>query len=134
MTAGGARPRPNSSPNRLSSSARRRMVHRIPFGLELEELVAQHRGQLEVQLFGRGLHLRLEQPDERLPLARVRWAPQHGTHRLGRLGVRDTRGEAHLVHVFDDRARRDGVYVVVSLMSPPPPPPPPHPPTHPPPP
>src|SRR5213592_4280474 len=62
MTAGGARPRPNSSPNRLSSSARRRMVHRIPFGLELEELVAQHRGQLEVQLFGRGLHLRLEQP------------------------------------------------------------------------
>src|SRR5207249_657466 len=54
MTAGGARPRPNSSPNRLSSSARRRMVHRIPFGLELEELVAPPSGQPEVQLFGRG--------------------------------------------------------------------------------
>src|SRR2546425_3896207 len=55
ITAGAARSRPSSSPNRLRSFARRRMVRRIPFGLELEELVAQHRGELEVQLLGRGL-------------------------------------------------------------------------------
>src|SRR5437773_4264010 len=67
MTAGGARPRPNSSPNRLSSSARRRMVHRIPFGLEPEERVAHPRGHPEFQPFGRGLLLRLTQPDYRLP-------------------------------------------------------------------
>jgi len=35
------------------------MLHRISLGLELEELVAQHGRELEVQLFGGGLHLLL---------------------------------------------------------------------------
>src|SRR5438445_2950508 len=43
----------------------RRMLHRISLSLELEELVPQHRRELEVQLFGGGLHLLLEQPDQR---------------------------------------------------------------------
>src|SRR5213080_1158082 len=70
ITTGAARLRPSSSPNRFSSSARSRIVHHIPFGLELEELIAQHCRELEVELLCGGLHLLLEQPDERLPLAR----------------------------------------------------------------
>src|SRR5438034_4460384 len=85
MTAGGDRLRPSSSPNRLSSSARRRMLHRISLSLELEELVPQHRRELEVQLFGGGLHLLLEQPDQRFSFPRVRGVPERRTRRLGGL-------------------------------------------------
>src|SRR2546430_8312966 len=117
MTAGGDRLRPSSSPNRLSSSARRRMLHRISLSLELEELVPQHRRELEVQLFGGGLHLLLEQPDQRFSFPRVRGAPERRTRRLGGLRVRNPRGKAHLVHRLDDRAGRDLVFGVVRLRS-----------------
>src|SRR2546430_9738481 len=33
----------------------------VAVGPELEDLIAQHRGQLEIEIFGRGLHLALEQ-------------------------------------------------------------------------
>src|SRR2546425_2264178 len=49
ITAGARSARPNSSPNRLSSSSRHRMADRVPLGLELENLIAQHRRQLEVR-------------------------------------------------------------------------------------
>src|SRR5437667_10902466 len=52
MTAGAWSWRPRSSPNRLSSLAERR----IDGGLELQELIAQHRCQLEIERFGGGLH------------------------------------------------------------------------------
>src|SRR2546427_13146256 len=67
MTAGAWSWRPRSSPNRLSSLAERR----IGGGLELQELIAQHRCQLEIELFGGGLHLLLQHPDQRIALARV---------------------------------------------------------------
>src|SRR2546427_472288 len=60
ITAGAFSERPSSSPNRLSSLADRRIGGGAG-GLELEELVAQHRRQLEVELFGGGLHLRSEE-------------------------------------------------------------------------
>src|SRR5437773_9491327 len=93
MTAGGARPRPSASPNRLRSSARRRMLHRISLGFELEQLVAQYGRELEVQLFGGGLHLLLEHADQRFPLPSVRGARQRRAGRLGGLRVRHPRGE-----------------------------------------
>src|SRR2546430_8281432 len=65
MTAGARSWRPRSSPNRLSSLAERRI------GLELQELIAQHRRQLEIELLGGGLHLLLQHADEGLALAGV---------------------------------------------------------------
>src|SRR6266571_5024651 len=62
ITTGAVRRAPRSSPNRLSSSAERRI------GFQLENLVAQHRRELEIELLRGRLHLLLEQPDERLPL------------------------------------------------------------------
>src|SRR5256885_16858439 len=87
ITTGAARLRPSSSPNRFSSSARSRIVHHIPFGLELEELIAQHCCELEVELLCGGLHLLFEQPDERLPLARVRRAAER--REIGRASCRE---------------------------------------------
>src|SRR2546429_4089821 len=71
ITAGAASPRPSSSPNRLSASADRRMGRRVSFGPELEDLVAQQRRQLEVELLGGRLHLTLEQLDQRVALLGV---------------------------------------------------------------
>src|SRR3989442_7025273 len=71
MTAGADRVRPSSSPNRLSSSARRRIPHPVPFRLELQDLVAQQCGELEIELLGGSLHLLLQQPNQRLPLVGV---------------------------------------------------------------
>src|SRR3989475_13335328 len=82
ITAGARRARPSPSPNRLSSSSRHRMADRVPLGLELENLIAQHRRQLEVELLGRRLHLLLEQTDEGLPLPRVGGPLQGGGRRL----------------------------------------------------
>src|SRR5437879_12907293 len=65
-TAGGASSRPSASPNRLRASAERRMggADGVAVGPELEELIAQHRGQLEIQSFGRGWHLAPGQLDD----------------------------------------------------------------------
>src|SRR5207247_806283 len=71
MTAAPARSRPSASPNRWSSSADRRMTTGVGLGPELEDLVAQQGGELEVELFGGGLHLALEQRNERIALLRV---------------------------------------------------------------
>src|SRR2546428_14000757 len=78
ITAGARSARPNSSPNRLSSSSRHRMADRVPLGLELENLIAHHRRQLEVEFLRRRLHLLLEQADEGLPLLRVGGAGEGG--------------------------------------------------------
>src|SRR3989442_12859844 len=106
ITAGARSARPNSSPNRLSSSSRHRMADRVPLGLELENLIAHHRRQLEVELLRRRLHLLLEQADEGLPLLRVGGAVQGGGCRLRRLRGRPPGGEAAPVEAPPARARR----------------------------
>src|SRR6266498_2903717 len=75
MTAGAVSWAPSSSPNRLSSLADRRI------GLELQKLIAQHRRQLEIQLFRRRLHLLLQHADECFAAA-VHLA-QRAFHRAG---------------------------------------------------
>src|SRR3989442_10840580 len=65
MTAGAWSGRPRSSPNRVSSLGERRI------GLELQELIAQHRRQLEIELLGGGLHLLLQHADQGVALAGV---------------------------------------------------------------
>src|SRR5258708_27943349 len=67
-TAGAWRPRPNSSPNRLSSAALRRTANGVSFRPEVEDLVAEHRRRFEIELLRIGLHLALEQLDRRLAL------------------------------------------------------------------
>src|SRR3989441_13277840 len=73
ITAGAASSRPSASPNRLSASADRRIgrADGIAVGPQLEDLIPQHGGELEVELFGGGLHLTLEQLDERIALCGV---------------------------------------------------------------
>src|SRR6266487_6923428 len=88
MTAGAVSWAPSASPNRLSSLADRRI------GLELQELIAQHRRQLEIQLFRRRLHLLLQHTDERLALALV-GRPVDGRTGLRDSGIRDPRDEAN---------------------------------------
>src|SRR6185503_14730100 len=60
ITVGAVSRAPSPSPNRLSSSAERRI------SFQLEDLVAEHGRELEIEIFGGGLHLLLQQPDERL--------------------------------------------------------------------
>src|SRR5690349_7908176 len=112
-TAGARRSRPSASPNRLSSSADRRMTDRVPVGPELEDLVAQHRGELEIELLRGGLHLALEQPNESLSLLRIGGPVHPAVGRLGRLGVREPRREPHLVDRLHDRARSDSMLLVI---------------------
>src|SRR2546422_8149816 len=107
ITAGARSARPNSSPNRLSSSSRHRMADRVPLGLELENLIAQHRRQLEVELLGRRLHLLLEQADEGLPLVRVGGTLQRGGRRFRRLRVSHPGGEAYLVRSEERRVGKE---------------------------
>src|SRR2546430_6868155 len=64
MTAGPARSRPSASPNRWSASADRRITAGVGLGPELEDLVAQQSGELEVELFGGGLHRSEEHTSE----------------------------------------------------------------------
>src|SRR2546427_12429886 len=97
ITAGARSARPNSSPNRLSSSSRHRMADRVPLGLELENLIAHHRRQLEVEFLRRRLHLLLEQADEGLPLLRVGGAGPGAGGPPCRPPVRHSRGGAHVV-------------------------------------
>src|ERR671930_1803138 len=109
ITAGAVRSRPSASPNRWSSSADRRMTDGVGLGTQLEDLVAQQGGELEVELFGGGLHLALEQGDERVALLRVRGA-RHATLGGTRgLGVRHPGREPHLIDRFLDRSGRNTV-------------------------
>src|SRR5262249_3341446 len=71
-TARACSARPPASPHRLSSSAGSRTAPAIPFGLEVQDLIAQQRGRFKVELLRRGLHLRFQEGDEGLPLLRVR--------------------------------------------------------------
>src|SRR6267142_6856346 len=87
MTAGARSWRPRSSPNRLSSLAERRI------GLELQELIAQHRRQLEIELLGGGLHLLLQHADEGLALAGVGGAAALAGTRFRHPRVGDTGDE-----------------------------------------
>src|SRR5260221_5745643 len=82
ITTGAVSRAPTSSPNRLSSSAERRI------GLQLEDLVSQHCRQLEIELLRGRLHLLLQQPDERVALLGVGGAPDAGVRALcgARLG------------------------------------------------
>src|SRR2546428_8974179 len=116
ITAGARSARPNSSPNRLSSSSRHRMADRVPLGLELENLIAHHRRQLEVEFLRRRLHLLLEQADEGLPLLRVGGAVQGGGCPLRALSVRPSGCEAPLAAGPPEPARRYSVPLSVLLL------------------
>src|SRR5258708_14681744 len=112
-TAGAWRPRPKSSPNRLSSAALRRTANGISFRPEFEDLVAQHRRHFEIELLRRGLHLALEQFDQRLALLGVR-RPNHALFvGFAGAGVGEARDETDVAHRFDDGPRRDVVLHVV---------------------
>src|SRR4029077_19747226 len=84
ITAGAASSRPSASPNRLSASADRRIGRAggIAVGPQLEDLIPQHGSQLEVEVFGGGLHLTLEQLDERIALFGVGGAMEGRCSRL----------------------------------------------------
>src|SRR5947209_7669969 len=110
MTAGAWSWRPRSSPNRLSSLAERRI------GLELQELIAQHRRQLEIELFGGGLHLLLEHADEGLALARVGGGADVAGARLRDPRVGDAGDEADVTHRFHDGPWRDAVLDIVGEL------------------
>src|SRR2546426_11946579 len=71
-----------------------RMGRRVSFGPELEDLVAQQRRQLEVELLGGRLHLTLEQLDQRVALLGV-GRPRRGLLLgSGRAGVGHASDEA----------------------------------------
>src|SRR5207247_9235697 len=116
ITAGAASPRPSSSPNGLGASAERRRGRRVSFGPELEDLVAQQRRQLEVELLGGRLHLTLEQLDQRVALLRV-GRPRRGLL-LGsaRAGVGHASDEADVAHPLHDGPRRDVVLPIALLL------------------
>src|SRR3989454_1773980 len=111
ITAGARSWRPRSSPNRLSSLAERRI------GLELQELIAQHGRQLEIELLGGGLHLLLQHPDEGLALAGVGGAPDLAGPRLPNPRVGDTGHEPDIQHRLHDGPRRDAMLDVVGELS-----------------
>src|SRR5438034_8978342 len=112
ITAGAFSERPSSSPNRLSSLADRRIGGGAA-GLELEELVAQHRRQLEVELFGGGLHLLLQHADERLTLGGVGRPADGARPRLPDAGAGDAGPAPNVEHRFDDGPWGDAVRGVV---------------------
>src|SRR5690242_9346540 len=93
-TAGAASAPPRDSPNALRSSALRRTALPVSFGAQIEDLVAQHGGELEVELLGGRLHLALEQLDQRLALLGVggELGGRAGVLRRARVG--EARGEA----------------------------------------
>src|SRR2546427_6062625 len=100
IPAGARSWRPRSSPNRLSSLAERRI------GLELQELIAQHRRQLEIELLGGGLHLLLQHADESLALAGVGGAARLARTTLPAPRARDPRAEPDIQHPPHDGPRR----------------------------
>src|SRR5437879_9689688 len=103
ITAGARSWRPRASPNRLSSLAERRI------GLELQELIAQHRRQLEIELLGGGLHLLLQHADESLALAGVGGAADLAGTRLPDPRVGDAGHEPDIEHRLHDGPRRDAM-------------------------
>src|SRR3982074_1174804 len=100
ITAGARSWRPRSSPNRLSSLAERRI------GLELQELIAQHGRELEIELLGGGLHLLLQHADKGLALSGVGGAADLAGTRLPNPRVGDAGDEADVPHRFHNRPRR----------------------------
>src|SRR5213075_3294026 len=108
ITTGARSWAPTSSPNRLSSLADRRICR-----LEFEELIAQDGRQFEVELFGGGLHLLLEHPNQRVALARVGGPLDHTRFGPPRTCVGHTRHEPDVEHRLHDRPRRDPVLGVV---------------------
>src|SRR5467141_3190737 len=107
ITAGARSWRPRSSPNRLSSLAERRI------GLELQELIAQHRRQLEIELLGGGLHLLLQHADEGLALAGIGGAADLAGTRLRNPRVGDAGDEPDVAYRFHDGPRRNAMLEVV---------------------
>src|SRR6266545_8170351 len=107
MTAGALSWAPSSSPNRLSSLAERRI------GLELQELIAEHRRQLEIELLSGGLHLLLQHADQGLALAGVGWAADLPGTRLPNPRVGHAGHETDIEHRLHDGPRRDAVLDVV---------------------
>jgi len=67
---------------------------RVAVGPQLEDLIAQYGGQLEVELLGGRLHLALEQSDERFALLGIGRAVERRLGGLGGLRVRDTSCES----------------------------------------
>src|ERR1041385_1520771 len=110
MTAGARSWRPRSSPNRLSSLAERRI------GLELQELIAQHRRQLEIEILGCGLHLLLQHADEGVAPTGTRGPAALARTRFPNPRVGDTSHETDVEHRFHDGPRRDVVLDVVSKL------------------
>src|SRR6266478_8252359 len=111
MTAGARSWRPRSSPNRLSSLAERRI------GLELQELIAQHRRELEIELLGGGLHLLLQHADEGVALAGIGRAADLPGTRLPYSRVGDAGHEPDIEHRLHDGPRRDAMLDVVGKLS-----------------
>src|SRR5258708_13062492 len=121
-TAGAWRPRPKSSPNRLSSAALRRTANGISFRPEFEDLVAQHRRHFEIELLRRGLHLALEQLDQRFALLGIR-RPDHALLvGLPGAGVGEARDEADVAPRLADAPRRADLLHLVATLRPAPPP------------
>src|SRR5207253_6435306 len=110
ITAGARSWRPRSSPNRLSSLAERRI------GLELQELIAQDRRLLEIELLSRGLHLLLQHADESFALARVGGAADLPGPGLRHPRVGDAGHEADVAHRLHNRPRRDAMLDVVGKL------------------
>src|ERR1041385_4166123 len=108
IAAGASRLAPSVSPNRLSASWERCWAPVIGLRLELEDLITQQRRPLEVECFGGGLQLLLEQADQGVALARVVGA-RRGGGGLGRLGIGEACREPHLIHRLDDRSGRDAL-------------------------
>src|SRR5439155_27292445 len=112
ITAGARSLAPRSSPNRLSSLAERR----IGGGLELQELIAQHRRQLEIELFGGGLRLLGEDADEGRALARVGGTAERHRPRFRSARIGDAGDEADITHRLHDGPWRDAVLDVVGKL------------------
>src|SRR5688500_7055669 len=120
----------NSTRSALRAAAGRRAAAR-PLAVlarpQLEQLVAQPRGRLEVQRGGRLLHLRLEPRDElrqvglvvarrRLGHAAASAAALRRALLLLSARIGDAGDEAHLVRALRDAARRDAVRLVVRAL------------------
>src|SRR3954454_992766 len=104
----------------------RRSALLLPTGLRLhlEQLIAQLRRRLEIQIGGCVAHLRLEIRDQRRQVvgavvrAGFRDPPAFFLFALLTLGARvgDAGDEPHLVDALDDARRYDSVFVVVRLL------------------
>src|SRR5207302_3020247 len=81
-----------------------------------QELIAQHRCQLEIELFGGGLHLLLQHADEGLALAGIGGAADLPGARFRDPRVGDAGHEPDVAHRFYDGPRRDAMLDVVGEL------------------